>query len=325
MGSLMLAAAGAVGGLGQGITEVGQQEQKAQLLQKQNDLIQAREETLQRLRAAEEEKLQASGQQFQHTETETAAGRNVAAAGAQRQFLTEQEKSREAAAGARTNAIVGGRVRVANINADSREANATLRNEKPPKADWKSSTVQLPGLVPARAQRMITETDPRTGQRTSVPDPSDKPPMIPGKVPYRIMNHISGATSIVKLADGRFVPFDGQHIPDTKSVGRPPARDVQDLLQNPDRYPQFLQRYHQLPEGFDEAYTAHFQNLTNDYNSRHSGGANTSSAPSSNQSSGQDDDQNGAQEDLNLANGNDPYGTKGNTPSTTAEDYAPAQ
>ena len=77
----LLAAAGAVQGLGQGITEVGQQEQKKQMLQKESDIAQAREETLLRLRDT-----------YEKQNLQTQHGWSQQAAGATREFEMGQEQ-----------------------------------------------------------------------------------------------------------------------------------------------------------------------------------------------------------------------------------------
>lgn len=71
---MMLAAAGAIGGLGKGLTQVGeestQRQDKQQLMQEENTLATQREQAIERLRAQNQQQLQ--GAQFKHEDTQEA-------------------------------------------------------------------------------------------------------------------------------------------------------------------------------------------------------------------------------------------------------------
>jgi hypothetical protein len=98
----ILSTAGALGGIGQGITEAGQQAQKMSMAERINDLQQAREEAIERLRGGEQEKLQAKGQEFEKGQTEAKIGAASRAAGSTREFEHTENVAKEAAAQKRT-------------------------------------------------------------------------------------------------------------------------------------------------------------------------------------------------------------------------------
>lgn len=102
VGGGLLAAAGALGGVGQGLTAAGQQQQKLDLETHMNDLATKREETLERLRAGTQKELQAQQQAFEQARQERGIGAASAAAGATRTFEAAQETKKEAAAQKRT-------------------------------------------------------------------------------------------------------------------------------------------------------------------------------------------------------------------------------
>ena len=141
MGGNFLAAAGAVGGLGQGLEQVGQQGMKEQMAQKINDLQQKREEAIERLRGSEQEKLQGNQQQFEAGQTEKKIGAASAAAGATRTFEHEENTAKLTSAERRTNRMASAKEYSARIGAESR---TNAGNQKD--FTWKVHTVQSPGV-----------------------------------------------------------------------------------------------------------------------------------------------------------------------------------
>lgn len=217
MGSIGYLMGGAMAGLGQGLEKVGAESEKEQQIQKEQDWRAAMDATHIRLQAAEEAKRQQSQQQFQHTETETAAGRNVAAAGAQRQFLTEQEAAKEAAAQKRVETTGKYRVQARLVGAPPR---------KP---------------IPEFTHKTLTEQgsmgkDPTTG----------KPVILPGRS-YDLLNHRSGQ-GFVAVGD-MYLPYDASQtqFPASGSIGRAPAAAAQNVIAHPETMMDFFRAYHYIP------------------------------------------------------------------------------
>lgn len=227
MGSLSYAVAGGMAGLGGAMEKVGSESYI-------NQLISDREATHERLRAdlaaKNQQAEQERAQTFQHGETEIAAGRNVAAAGAQRQFLTEQEKAKEAAAQRRTETTGQYRVK-------ARVAGAPAK--APPKT-WTPGHYQLQGSY----------------------DPVSKQ-LIPGAT-IPIMQHRDGR--IFVQAGDKFMLYDatkGTQLPDAKSIGRTAdPRAVQDITNDPTgttpdgsetKADAFYRAYHYLPASYFSA------------------------------------------------------------------------
>lgn len=150
-------------------------------------------------------------------------GEAVAAAGAQRGFLTEQEKSKEAAAQKRTETTGEYRVKAA----QARTAGAT---KAPPPILKKVGQYQLQGSV-------------QGGQ------------MVPGAT-IPILQHRNGQLYV--QAGDKYLPYDatkGNVLPDTKSVRNAPAAAVQDLVSDPTgqtkegaaKMDAFYEAYHYIP------------------------------------------------------------------------------
>jgi len=198
----ILAIAGAVGGAGQGITQAGEQAQKVDLATKVNQLQQAREEAIQRLQGAEQEKLQGQGQQFQREETQT----KLQHASQAQQFTikTEQEenqKNRDTKLAVSKNSY--------NARVDSAKVTAAGRTESkgPPKI-WEQTKLSS------------THIDPKLGPV------SDQTPIS--------FNHFTGR-SYAQVGD-KYIPWDAstnRPATDPKAIKRAPVEDLQDLMQDP--------------------------------------------------------------------------------------------
>ena len=206
MGSLAFAAGGAAAGLGQGLEKVGE-----------NAMLELRMAALMRLKEDFESQSQVKGfehqeamQQKQFGEQEKMHGiehgEQVAAAGAQRGFLEEQEARKEKAAEKRTRITAQSRVDVAGIRADAQSRAAAAAHPPGPLLKH-AGDYQLQGTV-------------SNGQ------------LVPGaRIP--IYQHRDGRTFVA--AGSRFLPFDSStgKLPDAKSVGRGNAKAEQDLLADP--------------------------------------------------------------------------------------------
>lgn len=212
VGGGFLAAAGAVGGAGQGLAEVGKEQMKADLASKMNDLQQKREEAITRLQGQQQSGLeeQRAGHEKERVGEEIAGKSAVAQfergsieheAGLQREFAGgEGEKNRAS----RESIAAGHDVsRVASAKAHAPAV-------KPPKG-WAPKNVTLQGNVV-------------NGQ------------IIPGKQ-MQVMGHPDGS-AYVQVGD-RLIPYNGAS-PDgmpqgfqPESLRRAPAKEVQTLLQNP--------------------------------------------------------------------------------------------
>lgn len=213
VGGGLLAAAGAVKGVGEGITEAGQQQAKTDLETKMNDLAQKREEAITRLQGSQEAARQQTGIEAQNknVQQEIAGRAGVAAAGraAAETQLGEKLKSEEK----RTERTATSRENVARIRATTAGAGKT-----PPK-EWTPRSVTLQGSL---------------GK-----DETGKTVMVPGRQ-MSIMAHRDGS-QWVQVGD-KLLPYDaskpeGYTIPgggtDLAGLRRAPAQEIQKLLQNP--------------------------------------------------------------------------------------------
>jgi hypothetical protein len=293
----MLAAAGAVGGFGQGVVEAGEQAQKEQLLQKQNDLATARDATLQRLRAAEEEKLQGSQQTFQHGEKQTEYGVMAKSAAAHADLLKEIANANIQGRHADVSSLVAGRISVQ--DSKNRGAAAVADKRAAPQSEYKpgKATLNSPGV-----------------------DAFKKP--IPGKE-MDVQIHHDGSKWVQGPA-GNLFPFDpskpGGYDPTPR--GRPSAQDTSALLQNPlgtlpsgtSTRDYFVSKFGSLPPAYLGAANAARTNMN----------ATRASQPQTPSANTNEEDQD-ERDDDNVALGGDPYGTKGNVPSSSPEDNEPAQ
>jgi hypothetical protein len=233
VGGGLLAAAGAAGGLGQGITAAGQQQQKVDLETKMSELAQSREEAITRLQGTQQSGLeeQRAAHQEKDVQQEIAGRSNVAQFEAG-QKASEAAKGREFSAEQNTQhqtsqeKIAAGHD-VARVGAAAEHANA---NKAPPK-DWSFRNVTTQGSI-----------DPVTHQPT------------PGRS-YVVLQHRDGR-QFVQTGD-KFLPYDASadKVQDSASVRRAPAGAIQDLSQDPNgttpsgnpKSEVFLQRYGYLP------------------------------------------------------------------------------
>ena len=259
MGSLAFAAGGALGGLGQGLADIGKQ-----------SLVAQREEALTRLREEFANESQAKGFAHEEASQQKVFGDQekmhgiehteaVSAAEAGRGFAEKQQGEKLKSEESRTERTAESRENVARIRAD--QADKTAANKPKPK-EW-TPTAHLFNTV--------------------IPDPSDPTgkTMIPGQKSTTVITHRSGF-QLVQLADGRFVPFSGDvsKLPDPAGFPRPPAAKVQLLLEHPEKAQDFLNKYHQLPQQWWQIQTFH------DNNPQSGGGAPESPAPQRNAQSG---------------------------------------
>jgi hypothetical protein len=245
VGSLAMAAYGAVGGIGQGLQTVGKAEMATQMEQKKSDVEQQRQEAFERLRAAEEEKLQGTNisaqqaaqersEKFTKEQTEAGYVHAGGAAAATRAFEAEQKTADRAAAQKR--AETTGQYRVA-----ARQAGAPAPKQVP-EFSYRTLTEQpsLDGKTPGRSYVQITHrsglqmvqvnggVDPKTGQ-------------VDGGL---LLPHGANDTSF----------------PDPKSVARPPVNATQYLMDHPESWGDYYSKYHQLPADWLPKYQASKQN-----------------------------------------------------------------
>ncbi len=204
MGSLAFAVGGGLAQGGAAVSDIG----KEALMQQRIEAIERlrNEYATQRQQAqfGEEEKLQSKTQQFEHGEKETERQFSSKAAGAQREFLSEQEKSKEAAAQKRTETTGEYRVKAA-------QARVAGTQKPPPPVLRKVGQYQLQGSI----------------------DPVSKQPVPGATIP--VLQHRNG--QLLVQAGDMYLPYDatkGNQLPDTKGVSRPKdARAVQDVISDP--------------------------------------------------------------------------------------------
>jgi hypothetical protein len=312
VGSLALAAYGAVGGAGQGLQTVGKAEMATQMEQKKSDMEQERQEALERLKAAEEEKIQAaniaaqqnlqqSGQTFTKAQTEAGyehAGRAATAAqAAKMEQIQEENKGRLGAAG-----ILGkARVDVANINATKPTGRQLVSEYKPAQA-----VLNSPGI-----------------------DRFSKQPLPGRKVD--VLQHWDG-TRWIQGTDGNLYPFDPSK-PDgygggAAPRGRAPAADTQALIRNPlgvlpsgtSTRDYFVNKFGYLPREYLGAANAARNHVNASYAqpapAAQGGSAGAAAPPTAS------NDQSEDAEDAHVVS--DPYGATGN-PTSQPSDDEPAQ
>jgi hypothetical protein len=157
VGGGLLAAAGAVGGLGQGMVAGAQQQMKLDYGTKMNELAKQREEAITRLRGEQEASMQQSGiaaqkeqQQAGFGEEEKMTGIKIGAAsraaGATREFEATQNAAQRASAEKRSGISAGARVKAAEVTASGRVTAAALGREKSgakdPNSEFKIHTVK---------------------------------------------------------------------------------------------------------------------------------------------------------------------------------------
>jgi hypothetical protein len=199
----IIATAGALAGAGQGITEVGQQGQKMDMATKMNQLAQAREEAITRLKGEQEKGMQQSAQTFQAGQEQIRIGAASAAAGAQRESEAKKASQHEEAATGRSRIQAQGRVDAAKVAAQQRS-----ETKGPPKI-WSQTKLNTSGF-----------------------DPNSKLPTTSQKAVN--FNNFNGR-SYVQIGD-KFVPWDANaNAPanDAKAMRRPAPGELQDLLTDP--------------------------------------------------------------------------------------------
>ncbi len=199
----IIATAGAVNGLGQGITETGQQEQKKDLATHMNELETARGEALERLHQSGQEELQGKGQEFEKEQTQTKLTAASKAAGATREFEHQENVAKEAAAQKRTETTGAARIGAAKVTAESRVS------AKGPPTIWQPQKLNTSGFdaqshLPTTNQTMVN------------------------------FNKVTGR-SYMQVGD-KYVPFDATKnapVRPIASIARAKAEDLQDILKDP--------------------------------------------------------------------------------------------
>lgn len=208
----LLASAGAAMGLGQGMVQVAASQQKENLETKMAELAQTREETVERLRGQQQEKLQASGitaskemegtrEQFESGQTEKKLGAASVAAGRTRDFEHQENTSKLSSEEKRTGITAQSRIDAAAVRA------AASANSKEPPKSWEV--------------HVVSRGDPKN-------------PAAPPIQTQVLVNNRSGA-SYMQIGDKliRFNSQTGAPAMPPEALKRAPAADVQDLLRDP--------------------------------------------------------------------------------------------
>ncbi len=224
VGGGFLAAAGAVQGLGQGLVQTGEQQQKVDLQQKMNDLAQKREEAITRLQGSQQSALeeQRAGHEAQRTDKEI-AGHSAVAQFERGEISKEAEKQRTFAAG-EDKAKLASEERRTERTASSRENVAMIRSDKSGQGKgkiWEVHNITEGGGI-----------DPNTHA------------IIPQKQTQILFNKSTGRQYVA--AGDRLLPYDASKggMAPPESVKRAPATDVQALLADP---------LGKVPAGFNNA------------------------------------------------------------------------
>lgn len=211
VGGGLLAAAGAAGGLGQGITQEGQEQQKAGLAEKMNALQQAREEAITRLQGSQQSQLEEQRAAHQERDVhEEIAGRSSVAQFEAGQKSSEAQKTRDFAAGQNTQSqaskekIAAGHD-TARVDAAGVHANAA----KVPGKEWTYRNVTTAGGI----------------------DPVSHMPM--NGRSFIVAQHNDGR-QFVQVGD-KMLPYDASadKVQSADSVRRAPAGAVNDLMNDP--------------------------------------------------------------------------------------------
>jgi hypothetical protein len=203
VGGGLLAAAGAAQGLGQGIAEVGQQQQKVDLETKMQQLTKDRETALEDMRNQHQTALQASSQTFQAGQEQTRIGAASAAAKASREHESEEEAKNRASREKMNQNTVAGRVEAARLHAESSGA-----GKGDPKV-WESKTLKS------------TSFDEKNHLPTT------------GETPYIHNNHTG--QDYLQVND-KWIPMDartGKPFWDYDHLRRPDPAHLQALMQDP--------------------------------------------------------------------------------------------
>jgi hypothetical protein len=303
MGSLALAAYGAVGGAGQGLTEAGKVEEEKQMEQTKSDIAQKREETIARLRDQFEKENIANQQQFQMKSAQ--AGR-----GFEEQKQKEEIGSKEKIAGAHETQATERAHISANARVEARRVGTPAPKEQ---KTWTPGHYQIGGGI----------------------DPVTKMPTPQTTIP--VMQHKDGR--IFVQAGDKFLPYDatkGSQLPDVKGVRNADPKAVQDLTNDPNgtvpdgsetKADAFQRAYGYLPASYFSAAQRAESAPTGG-----PGGPLGKNAPPNSRfvpgtpfgggnASGNAQD---AQDDAEDNAGDDPYGREG-PPTSSPDDTAPAQ
>lgn len=219
----MLRFAGALAGTGQGIVANAEFEKQMNALKTQNDLAQARQEAIERLKGAQAESLQ--GKQIQG-EKELESQREAGALKVGRLQVggrIAQEQMHEKFQGTQLAAQRATQLERERIRANARVTAADKAHQpRTTKGRWQFHTVTMPTTMgpsgpTGGGSKMLLE-DNQTGQQ------------------------------FVQVGD-KFMPYDASKdsVADAGSVRRAADSEVQKLIQNPQAAPQFLQTYHYLP------------------------------------------------------------------------------
>jgi len=237
VGGGFLAAAGAVGGAGKGLADVGAAQQKMNLESKMSELTQKREEAITRLQGQQQSGLeeQRAGHEKERVGEEI-AGRSAVAHYETGEKESEAEKQRTFAGG-ENKAKLASEERRTHETATSRVAAAKLHataSQKPPPPDWKDRTITYGGSI----------------------DPVSHLPV--GQKQMGVKIHVPTGKMFVPLGD-KLMPYDGSKdnglMFDPKSIKRAPAQYTQDLLNDPNGFTPsgnskrevFLNKFHYLP------------------------------------------------------------------------------
>ncbi len=225
-GTLAFAAGGGLAGLGSGFNEVGKEAMKdihddalTRLTkwyadQRQQTGIQA-QQAAQQAGFAEQEKMHG----LEH-------GEAVAAAGAQRQFLIEQEQAREAAAQRRTEITAKSRTDVATIRAQQASQQASVKTNSSALFK-KGETYNVPG----------------GRDKYGNPLPGKKIPTYIGPGGMRLVQ-VPGTFDPNNPAATKYAPLGPNgEMPTIKALGRAPQVDIQDASDNPSHVQGFLSKY----------------------------------------------------------------------------------
>lgn len=200
----ILAIAGAAAGAGQGAVEAGREGQKLAFAEKVNQLSQAREEAIERLRAEHQSEMQQSEQTFQKGQTETKIGAASKAAAATRTFEHKENVAKRASEEKRTGITAKSRVDAALVRASATEAGKGGGGKI-----WEFHNVTHSGL-----------------------DPTTKMPMN-NQTMVAVNNH--NGNSYMQIGD-KMIRYNSQtNAPafDPKQLRRAKAEDLQDLLTDP--------------------------------------------------------------------------------------------
>jgi len=237
VGGGFLAAAGAVGGAGKGLADVGAAQQKMDLESKMSELTQKREEAITRLQGQQQSGLeeQRAGHEKERVGEEI-AGRSAIAhyetetkkeeAGTQRTFLGgENEKNRASREKMNANTVAG-RVEAAKLHAAA--------SQKPPPPAWKEGTVNYGGTI----------------------DPVSHLPV--GGKSVKVKTHVASGQQFIQIGD-KLMPYDGSKdnglMFDPNSIRRASAQHTNDLVNDPEgvtpsgnlKREVYLNKYHYLP------------------------------------------------------------------------------